>query len=97
MEPFRPSTVFAADFRPGALTGGKQRLAINRSRFRTPYLRIGDPQVFFGRSAPAAGTAERRASLVFNHPVRPAGVRGRLKVSRNDKPLSLNIISTNHD
>ena len=34
---------------------------------------------------------------MFNHPVRPAGVRGRLKVSRNDKSLSVNIISTSHD
>ena len=33
------------------------------------------PQVFYGSSKRAAGTAELRANLVFNYPVRPADVR----------------------
>ncbi|AWM34794.1 alpha-2-macroglobulin [Hymenobacter nivis] len=97
LEPFRPSTVFSADLRPGALPSGKQKLAINRSRFHTPYLRMGDPQVFFGRSAKATGTAELRANLVFNYPVRPADVRSRLKVSQDGKPLAVNLISAEPD
>ncbi|AMJ64652.1 alpha-2-macroglobulin family protein [Hymenobacter sp. PAMC 26628] len=97
LEAFRPSTVFAADLRPGALPSGKQKLALNRSRFHTPYLRMGDPQVFFGRSAKAAGTAELRANLVFNYPVRPADVRTRLKVTQDGKPLAVNLISAEPD
>ncbi|TPG72371.1 alpha-2-macroglobulin family protein [Hymenobacter nivis] len=97
LEAFRPSTVFAADLRPGALPSGKQKLALNRSRFHTPYLRMGDPQVFFGRSAKATGTAELRANLLFNYPVRPADVRSRLKVSQDGKPLAVNLISAEPD
>ncbi|MGI4883653.1 MAG: alpha-2-macroglobulin family protein [Janthinobacterium lividum] len=97
LEAFRPSTVFAADLRPGALPSGKQKLALNRSRFHTPYLRLGDPQVFYGRSAKATGTAELRANLVFNYPVRPADVRSRLKVSQDGKPLAVNLISAEPD
>lgn len=57
---------------------------------------MGDPRVFFSCSARAAGTAERRVNLVFNYPVRPADVRGRLRVSRGDKSLDANIIITKH-
>ncbi|WP_083325643.1 alpha-2-macroglobulin family protein [Hymenobacter coccineus] len=97
LEAFRPSTVFSAALQPGALPSGKQKLAINRSRFHTPYLRMGDPQVFFGRSAKATGTAELRANLVFNYPVRPADVRARLKVTQDGKPLAVNLISAEPD
>ena len=97
LEPFRASTVFAAALRAGALPSGKQQLAINRSRFHTPYLRMSDPQVFYGRSARAAGTAEIRANLLFNYPVRPADLRPRLKVSQDGKPLAVNLISAEPD
>ena len=97
LDAFRPSTVFSAALRPGALPSGKQQLSINRSRFHTPYLRMGDPQVFYGRSARAAGTAEIRANLLFNYPVRPADLRPRLKVSQDGKPLAVNLISAEPD
>lgn len=34
---------------------------------------------------------------MFNYSVRPADVRGRLKVSQDSKPLAVNIISTKPD
>lgn len=96
-EPFRASTVFVASLRTAALPSGKQQLALNRSRFHTPYLRMSDPQVFYGRSARAAGTTEMRANLLFNYPVRPADLRPRLKVSQDGKPLAVNLISAEPD
>ena len=63
LEPFRPSTVFSASLRPATLPSDKQQLALNRPRFHTPYLNMAAPQVFYGSSKRAAGTAELRANL----------------------------------
>ena len=95
--PFRPSTVFAASLRSQALPSGKQKLAINRSRFHTPYLQMAAPQMFFGRSRRATGTAEMKANLVFNYPVRPADVRPRLKITQDGKPVAMEISSAEPD
>jgi uncharacterized protein YfaS (alpha-2-macroglobulin family) len=97
LEPFRPSTVFNAALRSQALPSGKQKLALNRQRFHTPYLDMADPQVFYGRSARATGTAELRANLVFNYPVRPADVRPLLKVTQDGKPVAVEISSAEPD
>jgi uncharacterized protein YfaS (alpha-2-macroglobulin family) len=97
LEPFRPSTVFNASLRSQALPSGKQKLALNRARFHTPYLQMGDPQAFYGRSARATGTAELRANLVFNYPVRPADLRSRLKVTQDGKPVAVEISSAEPD
>jgi uncharacterized protein YfaS (alpha-2-macroglobulin family) len=97
LEPFRPSTVFEAALRPAALPSGKQKLALNRSKFHTPYLSMAAPQVFYGRSARAAGTAELRANLQFNYPVRPADLRPLLRVSQDGKPVAVEIIAAEPD
>ncbi|WP_310396252.1 MG2 domain-containing protein [Hymenobacter sp.] len=97
LEPFRPSTKFKADLRPATLPGGKQALAINRSRFHTPYLSMAAPQVFYGSSRRAAGTAELRANLVFNYPVRPSDVKSRLRVSQDGKPVAVEVNSAEPD
>ncbi|MDO7873992.1 MG2 domain-containing protein [Hymenobacter sp. ASUV-10] len=97
LEPFRPSTVFNAALRPQAMPSGKQKLALNRAKFHTPYLQMGDPQAFYGRSARATGTAELRANLVFNYPVRPADLRSRLKVTQDGKPVAVEISSAEPD
>ncbi|GAA3988417.1 alpha-2-macroglobulin family protein [Hymenobacter antarcticus] len=97
LEPFRPSTVFQAKLRPETLPSGKQKLALNRPKFHTPYLSMAAPQVFYGSSKRAAGTAELRANLVFNYPVRPADVKSRLKVTQDGKPVAVEINSAEPD
>ena len=97
LEPFRPSTVFKANLRPETLPSGKQKLALNRARFHTPYLDMAAPQVFYGSSKRAAGTAELRANLVFNYPVRPADVKSRLTVTQDGKPVFFEINSAEPD
>ncbi|OGX86635.1 hypothetical protein BEN47_12525 [Hymenobacter lapidarius] len=96
-EPFRPSTVFDAALRPENLPSGKDKLALNRKRFHTPYLSMAAPQVFYGRSTKAAGTAELRANLVFNYPVRPVDLRPLLRVSQDGKPVAVQLISAEPD
>ncbi|MDB5267409.1 MAG: hypothetical protein JWP58_449 [Hymenobacter sp.] len=97
LEPFRPSTVFSASLRPETLPSGKQKLALNRPKFHTPYLDMAAPQVFYGSSKRAAGTAELRANLVFNYPVRPSDVKARLKVTQGGKPVAVEVNSAEPD
>ncbi|MDQ2769020.1 MAG: MG2 domain-containing protein, partial [Bacteroidota bacterium] len=97
LTPFRPSTVFKADLQPSTLPSGKQELALNRPKFHTPYLKMATPQVFYGSSKRAAGTAELAANLVFNYPVRPADVRSRLRVSQDGKPVAVEISTAEPD
>ncbi|MFC6226019.1 alpha-2-macroglobulin [Hymenobacter artigasi] len=97
LEPFRPSTVFKAELRPETLPSGKQQLALNRPKFHTPYLSMAAPQVFYGSSKRAAGTAELRANLVFNYPVRPADVKSRLTVTQGGKPVAVEVNSAEPD
>ncbi|WP_210516566.1 alpha-2-macroglobulin family protein [Hymenobacter terricola] len=97
LEPFRPSTVFAASLRPETLPSGKQKLALNRAKFHTPYLDMAAPQVFYGSSKRAAGTAELKANLVFNYPVRPSDVKSRLKVTQDGKPIAVEVNSAEPD
>ncbi|MBH8557506.1 alpha-2-macroglobulin family protein [Hymenobacter negativus] len=97
LEPFRPSTVFSASLRPETLPSDKQKLALNRPKFHTPYLNMAAPQVFYGSSKRAAGTAELRANLVFNYPVRPSDVKSRLKVTQNGKPVAVEVNSAEPD
>ncbi|WP_046245828.1 alpha-2-macroglobulin family protein [Hymenobacter terrenus] len=97
LEPFRPSTVFKAALRPETLPSDKQKLALNRAKFHTPYLDMSAPQVFYGSSKRAAGTAELRANLVFNYPVRPSDLRSRLKVTQDGNPVAVEINSAEPD
>ena len=97
LEPFRPSTVFSANLRPETLPSGKQKLALNRPKFHTSYLDMAAPQVFYGSSKRAAGTAELKANLVFNYPVRPADVKSRIKVTQDGKPVAVEINSAEPD
>ncbi|UOQ97219.1 MG2 domain-containing protein [Hymenobacter sp. 5317J-9] len=97
LSPFRPSTVFKAALRGENMPSGKQELALNRRAFHTPYLKMAAPQVFYGASKRAAGTAELAANLVFNYPVRPADVRPRLRVTQDGKPVAVEINSAEPD
>ncbi|MBF9222841.1 alpha-2-macroglobulin family protein [Hymenobacter ruricola] len=97
LSPFRPSTVFKAALRSENMPSGKQELGLNRRAFHTPYLKMADPQVFYGASKRAAGTAELAANLVFNYPVRPADLRPRLRVTQDGKPVAVEISSAEPD
>ena len=97
LEPFRPSTVFRANLRPAALPAAKQKLTISRRKFHTPFLALGGAQVFYGRSSRAAGTAELRANLQFNYPVRPADLRPRLRLSQNGRPVAFALTAAEPD
>ncbi|HEX8504861.1 MAG TPA: hypothetical protein VF630_05795, partial [Hymenobacter sp.] len=97
LEPFRPSTVFDAALRTENMPSGKDKLELNRRRFHTPYLGMATPQVFYGRSTKAAGTAELRANLVFNYPVRPVDLRPLLRVTQDGKPIAVQLISAEPD
>ncbi|MBO2009685.1 alpha-2-macroglobulin family protein [Hymenobacter negativus] len=97
LEPFRPSTVFSAALRPEALPSDKQKLALNRPKFHTPYLDMSAPQVFYGSSKRAAGTAELKANLVFNYPVRPSDVKSRLTVTQDGAPVAVEVNSAEPD
>ncbi|MBJ6108419.1 alpha-2-macroglobulin family protein [Hymenobacter sp. BT523] len=97
LSPFRPSTVFKAALRSENMPSGKQELALNRRAFHTPYLKMADPQVFYGASKRAAGTAELAANLVFNYPVRPADLRPRLRITQDGKPVAVEISTAEPD
>ncbi|MBD2721658.1 alpha-2-macroglobulin family protein [Hymenobacter armeniacus] len=97
LSPFRPSTVFKAALVSENLPSGKQELALNRRAFHTPYLKMADPQVFYGASKRAAGTAELAANLVFNYPVRPADLRPRLRITQDGKPVAVEISTAEPD
>jgi len=97
LEPFKPSTVFSASLRPEALPSDKQKLALNRPKFHTPYLDMSAPQVFYGSSKRAAGTAELKANLVFNYPVRPSDVKSRLTVTQDGAPVAVEVNSAEPD
>jgi uncharacterized protein YfaS (alpha-2-macroglobulin family) len=96
-EPLRPSTVFAASLRPATLPSGKQKLTLDRTKFHTPLVDMRSAQVFYGRSAQAAGTAELRANVVFNYPVRPADLRPRLSVTQNGRPVAFSLTAVEPD
>jgi uncharacterized protein YfaS (alpha-2-macroglobulin family) len=97
LEPFRPSTAFRANLRTVALPSGKQKLTLNRDRFHTPFLSLSGAQAFFGRSRRAAGTAELRANVRFNYPVRPADLRSRLHLSQNGHPVAFSLTAAEPD
>ena len=97
LEPFRPSTVFKAALRPAALPSGKQKLALSKPAFHTPFLQLGGAQVFYGRSSRAAGTTEMRANVLFNYPVRPADLRPRLHLSQNGHPVAFTLTAAEPD
>jgi uncharacterized protein YfaS (alpha-2-macroglobulin family) len=96
-EPLPPSTVFAASLRPATLPSGKQKLTLDRSKFHTPLVDMSSPQVFYGRSEQAVGTAELRANLVFNYPVRPSDLRSRLSLSQNGRPVAFTLTAVEPD
>ncbi|TDN37534.1 alpha-2-macroglobulin family protein [Hymenobacter sp. UV11] len=97
LEPFRPSTAFSASLRPAALPSGKQKLTLSRAKFHTPFLQLGGAQVFYGRSSRAAGTAEMRANVLFNYPVRPADLRPRLRLSQGGRPVAFTLTAAEPD
>jgi uncharacterized protein YfaS (alpha-2-macroglobulin family) len=97
LEPFKPSTVFSAALRPETLPSDKQKLALNRPKFHTPYLDMSAPQVFYGSSKRAAGTAELKANLVFNYPVRPSDVKSHLSVTQDGAPVAVEVNSAEPD
>ncbi|MDO7887394.1 alpha-2-macroglobulin family protein [Hymenobacter cheonanensis] len=97
LAPFRPSTTFAASLRPATLPAGKQKLTLARSKFHTPFLELKGAQVFYGRSSRAAGTAELRANVLFNYPVRPADLRPRLHLSQGGRPVAFTLTSAEPD
>jgi len=97
LEPFRPSTAFSASLRPAALPSGKQQLTLSRAKFHTPFLQLGGAQVFYGRSSRAAGTAEMRANVLFNYPVRPADLRPRLRLSQGGRPVAFTLTAAEPD
>ncbi|RYY18952.1 MAG: hypothetical protein EOO36_06950, partial [Cytophagaceae bacterium] len=96
-EPLRPSTVFVASLRPAALPSGKQKLTLDRSKFHTPLVAMSSAQVFYGRSAQAVGTAELRANVLFNYPVRPADLRPRLALSQGGRPVAFTLTAVEPD
>lgn len=97
LAPFRPSTVFEAALRTETLPSSKQKLTLNRRKFHTPFLRMETPQVFYGRSKRAAGTAELQGNLVFNYPVRPADLRPRLKITQDGQPVPFELSAAEPD
>ncbi len=97
LEPFRPSTAFSASLRTAALPSGKQKLTLSRAKFHTPFLQLGGAQVFYGRSSRAAGTAEMRANVLFNYPVRPADLRPRLRLSQGGRPVAFTLTAAEPD
>ena len=97
LEPFRPSTAFSANLRPATLPSGKQQLTLSRTKFHTPFLQLGGAQVFYGRSSRAAGTAEMRANVLFNYPVRPADLRPRLRLSQGGRPVAFTLTAAEPD
>jgi uncharacterized protein YfaS (alpha-2-macroglobulin family) len=96
-EPLPPSTVFTASLRPAALPSGKQKLTLDRTKFHTPLVALGGAQVLYGRSEQAVGTAELRANVLFNYPVRPADLRPRLAVSQNGRPVAFTLTAVEPD
>ncbi|GAA4508581.1 alpha-2-macroglobulin [Hymenobacter ginsengisoli] len=97
LEPFRPSTTFAASLRTAALPSGKQKLTLSRTKFHTPFLELKAAQAFYGRSNRAAGTTEMRANVRFNYPVRPADLRPRLRLSQGGKPVAFTLTAAEPD
>ncbi len=97
LEPFRPSTAFSASLRSAALPSGKQKLTLTRSKFHTPFLELTGAQVFYGRSSRASGTAELRANVLFNYPVRPADLRPRLHLTQNGRPVAFTLTAAEPD
>jgi len=97
LEPFRPSTTFSANLRSAALPSGKQKLTLARSKFHTPFLEMTGAQVFYGRSNRAAGTAELRANVLFNYPVRPADLRPRLHLTQGGRPVAFTLTAAEPD
>jgi uncharacterized protein YfaS (alpha-2-macroglobulin family) len=97
LEPFRPSTAFSANLRSAALPSGKQKLTLARSKFHTPFLEMTGAQVFYGRSNRASGTAELRANVLFNYPVRPADLRSRLHIMQDGRPVAFTLTAAEPD
>jgi uncharacterized protein YfaS (alpha-2-macroglobulin family) len=97
LEPFRPSTAFSANLRSAALPSGKQKLTLARSKFHTPFLEMKGAQVFYGRSNRASGTAELRANVLFNYPVRPADLRSRLHIMQDGRPVPFTLTAAEPD
>ncbi|MGI4871736.1 MAG: alpha-2-macroglobulin family protein [Janthinobacterium lividum] len=97
LEPLRPSTAFAATLKASTLPSGKQKVTLSRTKFHTPFLNLGGAQVFFGRSSRAVGTAELRANVQFNYPVRPADLRPLLHVSQNGHPVPFTLTAAEPD
>jgi uncharacterized protein YfaS (alpha-2-macroglobulin family) len=97
LEPFRPSTAFSAKLRSAALPSGKQKLTLARSKFHTPFLEMKGAQVFYGRSNRASGTAELRANVLFNYPVRPADLRSRLHLTQGGHPVAFSLTAAEPD
>jgi uncharacterized protein YfaS (alpha-2-macroglobulin family) len=97
LEPFRPSTAFSANLRSAALPLGKQKLTLARSKFHTPFLEMTGAQVFYGRSNRASGTAELRANVLFNYPVRPADLRSRLHLTQDGRPVAFTLTAAEPD
>jgi len=96
-EPLRPATIFAASLRPATLPSSKQKLTLDRTKFHTPLVALGNVQVFYGRSDQAVGTAELRANVLFNYPVRPADLRPRLSLSQNGRPVAFTLTAVEPD
>jgi uncharacterized protein YfaS (alpha-2-macroglobulin family) len=97
LEPFRPSTAFSANLRSATLPSGKQKLTLARSKFHTPFLEMTGAQVFYGRSNRASGTAELRANVLFNYPVRPADLRPRLHLTQGGRPVAFTLTAAEPD
>jgi uncharacterized protein YfaS (alpha-2-macroglobulin family) len=96
-EPLPPSMVFEANLRTAALPSGKQKLTLDRTKFHTPLVAMSSAQVFYGRSEQAVGTAELRANVLFNYPVRPADLRPRLSLSQNGRPVAFTLTAVEPD
>ncbi|WP_460675741.1 alpha-2-macroglobulin family protein [Hymenobacter coalescens] len=96
-EPFRPSTAFKAEWRKKALPATQTKTPeLKRTRFHTPYLDLGTPQVFW-TAGETSGAPQVRLNVVFNYPVRPDELRSHLRLSANGQVLPFEVVSKEAD
>jgi len=99
-QPFPESTDFTAQLTSNLFMHSKLKMALpkeNIFKFHTPYLMLGNAQMFYSLSQKNPGAVEIKTNIEFNCKVKPSDLKSKLHLFVNEKEVPFDVIGGDPD
>ncbi|MFI5134279.1 MAG: alpha-2-macroglobulin, partial [Chitinophagales bacterium] len=99
-QPFPESADFTAELTDHLFSHSKTKMVLPKEKllkFHTPYLMLGNAQMFYMLSQKNPGAVEIKTNVVFNCKVKPADLKSKLHLFVNEKEVQFNVIGGDPD